>query len=165
MNTYEKTGEGVPPIADPLGLFLFTPIALYKGRTLVYPAASGEGRTLHTLCRARQLIFLFLNSFRTLCTDQIHGKRHISLVFNFLRTLSKTMAGWGYALLHSCLHSFCRARQLIFLFLNGLRTLSCPEGLSEGTQNSGVPQFFFTREPFRSGKSPVTPRIARPFGG
>jgi hypothetical protein len=82
--------------------------------------------------------------FRTLCTNQTHKKRRISPVFNLLRTLAKTMAGWGYIKskarrgFHSfplslapgdsrkgCTLSslFCRPPQLIFLFLSSLRTL------------------------------------------
>jgi|SRR5579859_3108498 len=42
--------------------------------------------------------------FRTLCTNRTHRKRRISPVFSLLRTLAKTMGGWGMhrtLLLHS----------------------------------------------------------------
>src|SRR5579859_8183469 len=37
------------------------------------------------------------NLFRTLCTNQTLRKRRISLVFNLLRTLAKTMGDGGYS--------------------------------------------------------------------
>src|SRR5882724_9023094 len=80
MNTYEKTGGGGTPHRRHSRSLLFTPIALYKGRTLP-----------HFFAEHGTSSFLFLNSFRTLCTIQTHGKRRISLVFNLLRTLAKTM--------------------------------------------------------------------------
>src|ERR1700758_68434 len=97
------------------------------------PNCTGTGLAAPNKNSLLALIFVFLcktanhNSFRfnyfcTLCTNQPRRKRRISPVFSLLRTLAKTMAGWGYDCC-SLASLFCRRRQLIFLFLNRLRTL------------------------------------------
>jgi len=50
------------------------------------------------------------------------------------------MAGWGYALL-TLAHSL-RARQLIFLFLNGLRTLLVPKDSLRERKTAGLYPIF-----------------------
>src|SRR6266705_1051336 len=49
MNTYEKTGGGGTPIADPLGLSCLPRLPSTKGALLFTPAASGRGAHSFTL--------------------------------------------------------------------------------------------------------------------